>query len=218
MDHPGNPPSHPELLDLLAEEFAAMKFNVRAFLREVALSRTYQRSSELPAAADEPEPSAFAAAALRPLSPEQLALGMMQATGLADAERLALGKGGEAALFARLAPQVEPFVRTFGGPPGQPEGQAFQATLDQALFLTHGALIRGWLAPREGNLVARLQKLPEPAAVAEELYLSVLTRPPGAEEVREVAEYLRGREKDRPAALGELAWALLASAEFRFNH
>src|SRR5207247_490858 len=49
MDHPGNPPSHPELLDALADDIAARRFDVRGFLREVALSEAYQRSSELPA-------------------------------------------------------------------------------------------------------------------------------------------------------------------------
>ena len=46
MDHPGNPPSHPELLELLADDVAARKFDVRSLLRELALSQTYQRSSE----------------------------------------------------------------------------------------------------------------------------------------------------------------------------
>src|SRR5207248_1831128 len=48
MDHPGNRPSHPELLDLLADDIALRKFDMRGFLRELALSETYQRSSELP--------------------------------------------------------------------------------------------------------------------------------------------------------------------------
>src|SRR5207248_2868557 len=48
MDHPANPPSHPELLDLLADDLAAHKFDMRRFLRELALSRAYQRSSAGP--------------------------------------------------------------------------------------------------------------------------------------------------------------------------
>ena len=45
MSHDGNPPSHPELLDLLAAEVAAHQFDVRWLLRELVLSQTYQRSS-----------------------------------------------------------------------------------------------------------------------------------------------------------------------------
>src|SRR5262249_26721215 len=149
---------------------------------------------------------------------EQLTRALMQATGLTDAERQVQGaKADEAALHARLAGNYAPFVAAFAGAPGQPEGQGFEATLAQALFLRNGALVRSWLAPRPGNLTDRLGKLPA-AAVADELYLSVLTRPPGDEERREVADYLNVPPSERPAALEGLAWALLTSAEFRFNH
>jgi hypothetical protein len=218
LDHPGNPPSHPELLALLADEIAATNFDVRNFLREIALSQTYQRSSELPAGVTEVSPKSLAVARLKPLTPEQLARSLMQGTGLTDAERKALGKGAtEAALDAKLAGNVAPFVATFGGKPGQPQAN-LEATLDQALFLSNGKLVRGWLAPRAGNLTDRLAAMGEANAVAEELYLSVLTRMPTDEERREVADYLKGHAADRAAALRELAWALLASAEFRFNH
>jgi hypothetical protein len=217
MDHSANPPSHPELLTLLADEFAAMNFNIRAFLRELALSKTYQRSSELPPGAKERLPKLYLAANLKPLSPEQLAWSLMQATGLTDAERLALGKKlSEQTLHARLAGNVAPFVRMFGSRPGQP--QDFHATVEQALFVDNGPLLRGWLTPRTGNLTDRLLKLKNADAVSEELYLSVLTRRPSDEERKEIADYLKDRVKDRWAALQELEWALLASAEFRFNH
>ena len=48
LHHDDNPPVHPELLNMLASELAVMKFNVRAMLREIALSDTYQRSFQLP--------------------------------------------------------------------------------------------------------------------------------------------------------------------------
>ena len=49
LHHNANPPTHPQLLELLTDEFVAMKYDVRAFLRELALSQTYQRSIDLPA-------------------------------------------------------------------------------------------------------------------------------------------------------------------------
>jgi hypothetical protein len=217
LDHPANPPSHPQLLALLADEIGATKFDVRHFLREIALTKAYQRSSEPRAGAPEAEVTSLTTAHLKPLSPEQLAWALMQATGLTDAERKALGKGATEALHSRLGGNVAPFAATFGGKPGNPEG-SFEATLDQALFLVNGKLVRGWLAPRTGNLTDRLAQLKDAGAVAEELYLSVLTRMPTDEERKEVADYLKAPAADRAAALQELAWALLASAEFRFNH
>jgi hypothetical protein len=46
--HPYNPPSHPALLDLLAREFRTHGCDPRYLLREIALSKFYGRSCELP--------------------------------------------------------------------------------------------------------------------------------------------------------------------------
>ncbi len=219
MHHDDNPPSHPELLAALGDRFATAKFDVRTMLRELALSQTYQRSSLPPPSGEPPPAESFAVTSLKPLTPEQLAWSIMQATGLADHQRSALGaKLNEATLHDGLVGNVSPFVGTFAGPAGQPEGK-FQATLAQSLFINNGGQVRDWLAPRAGSLVDRLMKLNDPAAIADELYLSILTRPPTTEERAEVAEYLTDRGADqRAAAFQELAWALVASVEFRFNH
>jgi hypothetical protein len=218
LDHADNPPSHPQLLALLADDLAARKFDIKGFLRELALSKTYQRSSELPRGVKALPPDSFAVATLKPLSPEQLAWALMQATGLTDAQRKALGRNlSEQTLYQALAGNVAPFVAKFGGRPGKPEGQGFEATLDQTLFLANGPLLSGWMAARRGNLTDRLRGLAGDA-VAEELYVSVLTRRPSARERGDVAQYLKERAADRAAALEELVWALAASAEFRFNH
>ena len=216
LDHPSNPPSHPELLDLLTEEFAAHKFDVKWLLREIALSKTYQRSSEVPASLADAAPDRYLVAPLKPLSPEQLGYALLQATGQADAERVALGpKFTEAALDAKLAPRVAPFRNIFGARPGEPDSPS--ATLDQTLFLKHGGAVRGMIAPRAGNLADRLAKLSDPAVIADELFVSVLTRKPTDDEKKDVAALLK-KSPDRAAALAELVWALVASAELRFNH
>ncbi len=219
LDHDANPPSHPKLLELLAEDFSARKFDVKGFVKEIVLSQTYQRASEIPTGAKDVDPAAFAVYPLRPLTPEQLAWSMMEATGLVDAERKAKPKANEKAVFAKLATHVQAFVGLFGGQPGEPtDPTSFEATLDQTLFLDNGALLRDWLTPRPGSLTARLGTLKTAEAVADELYLSVLARLPSADERKEVAEFLGRREAERPSALQDLAWALVASAEFRFNH
>src|SRR5207247_110739 len=123
-----------------------------------------------------------------------------------------MGKKQNAALLqARLAPNVAVFVRAFGGPAGKAE--SFDARMDQALFLANGPTVRSWLVNRPGSLVGWLAKL-SGSALADELYLSVFTRLPDDEERRDVADFLA----QRPGAYADLAWALLASTEFRFNH
>ncbi len=177
-----------------------------------------------------------AVAVLKPLSPEQLAWSMMQASGVVDRERATVeaewvtnhptpdeatqasrGREIDRALSEKLNGAVQAFVARFAAAAGQPQ-QVFSATVDQALFLANGGEVRSWLAPTEGNLTDRVTKLTDPQQAAAELYLSVLTRAPSEQETTEVANVLAGREADRAVAVQELAWALFCSAEFRFNH
>lgn len=218
LNHAGNKPSHPELLDLLARHFAETRFDIKGLVRELVLTRTYQLSSIPPSPGAVPPPEAFAVAPLKPLRPAELAFAVMQAAGLLDAERLRLGaKADDKALQASLNSHVKPFVDSFARPPGHPES-GFEASLFQALFLGNGAEVNGLLTPRPGNLIDRLSKLTDADRLAEEMYLSLFSRRPTKEEAAQVAAFLKDRAKDRPAALQEMAWAMLASAEFRFNH
>jgi hypothetical protein len=217
MDHGNNPPSHPELLNELAAEFVKHKYDLKWLVREIALSDAYQRSSETPAGLDDPPADRYLIAIMKPLGPEQFAYAAMQATGHTDAERAALGaKWTEAQLDARLATRLGPF-RSMLGRGGDATADNFSATLDQTLFLKYGAAVRGLLTPRAGNLTDRLNKLTNPDAVAEELFAAVLSRRPTADEKKDVADALKNTT-DRGKTMNELVWALVASAEFRFNH
>ena len=219
FDHPANPPSNPELLQLLCDEFVARKFDVRYLIRELMLSEIYQRSSIPRSSRSAADDNPFACARLKALTPEQLAFSLMQATGHTDAEWKAQGaKGTEATVHAKLVEHARPIVHAFSGTPGQPEGQSFQATLDQALLLRNGGTVRNWLAPRTGDLADRLGKLTDERALTDELFLSVLTRLPMDDERQTVALCLNERPKQRAAAIQDLAWALVNSVEFRFNH
>ncbi len=209
LDHADNPPSHPELLDLLADEFVAHKYDVKWLLREIALTRTYGRSSVVPvAAADEPPADRYLVAALKPLTPEQMAYAVAAAVDQVDVDA--------PAAEVKLAGRVTQFRAAFAGPEGEPEDAA-APTLDQVLFVKHGPVLRDLTAAKPGSLAARVAAQADPAKAADELFVSALSRPPTAEEAADVAAAL-GRAKDRPAAAAELVWALIASGEFRFNH
>ena len=82
MHHSDNPPSHPELLDELATRLSSSEYDVKDFLRELALSATYQRSSFIPDGVD-PESlpaDSFAVANMKGLSLEQLFESLLVAT------------------------------------------------------------------------------------------------------------------------------------------
>lgn len=217
-DHDANPPSHPELLKMLSEEFVAGKHDVKALIRAIVLSDTYQRSSEAPKG-KEYDPKLFAVAPLKALTPEQFAWSLLQATGMIAAERKAQPKATDAAIYTKMTGLATPIVNLFGSQPGDPAfNQDFEATLDQTLFLSNGPTLRDWLTPRPGSLIDRVNAQKDGNLVAEELYLSILSRMPSAAERKEVADYLERRSANRLPALQDLAWALITSAEFRFNH
>ncbi|MFN0053048.1 MAG: DUF1549 domain-containing protein [Planctomycetales bacterium] len=223
LDHSENPPSHPLLLALLTEEAAARQLNLNSLIREIVLSQTYQRSSRKGSEPGAPEPldEQFAVAQLRPLTPAQLAWAMLQATGETDVHRLSLGdKLTEESLFAAQQGYEQRFMQLFGGEPGKPP-ESFESTTDQVLFLANDPAVGQFLTRKNGNLCDRLLKISEDNSpgIAEELYLSALTRMPTAEEIEEVRGYLAGQTGDpRVAAVQELIWALVTSSEFRFNH
>ena len=54
LHHRDNPPAHIELLELLAGELVANQFDVKSFLRQIALSEAYQRVCDLPDIQDDP--------------------------------------------------------------------------------------------------------------------------------------------------------------------
>jgi len=230
LDHTDNPPSHPLLLAMLTEEFARQQLDIRLFLREIALSKTYQRSSRRDEpgtagaqGAEKPQTndSQFAQALLKPLTPAQFAWSILQATGEADLNRQALGdKLTEAALHEKLVGYEQRFVQLFGGEPGHPR-EHFESTTDQVLFLANDPMVINLLKPRGGNLAERLLKMPEdnPGQIAEELFLSTLNRRPAAEDILDVTGLLAGQTGDaRSIAVQELIWATISSSEFRFNH
>ena len=228
--HAQNPPSHPKLVKLLMKEFAAHQFDVKWLIREIALSESYQRSSHLPEDVKTPEADRYQSAHPKAITPEQLLRAILKATG--NTERVhAIKSDPDAEKFDRrgyftgshheLPPSYEEvkavFMETFAQPAGQEEVE-FLPGLNKALFLMNDRLFLSWLQPHGNNLVARLSKLKKPEAIAEELYFTVLTRPPVKEEIQTVTEYLEKQNDRRTAALGDLAWSLLTSIEFRINH
>lgn len=234
LDHELNPPSHPELLDELARRFETTKYDTRGFMRELMRSRTYQLSSRRSAMTPEPPVEAFAVAALRPLSADQLAWSVLQATGRLSNHEQTAEKALQARepkafaatratfewkrqLYAGLDREISLLASRFHGPAGTPEGR-FEPTVNQALFLLNAPALVGAVQPSKNRLlvdVLAAEKSPED--VAERMYLNVLSRRPNAEEIAEVRQHLADR-KERALAVSELAAALLLSAEFRLNH
>jgi hypothetical protein len=184
-------------------------------------------------------------AALKPLMPEQLAASTMQATGYLlsrvqttaqgeidktpppqlaeegiseDEKNLRRAVALQAEVINQLRGAIDQFVLQYGGL----AGEEFQATVNQALFMGNSPMVNGWLTASGDNLVARLVAVESPQGIADEISLAIFARPSTPQEQQEIAEYLAADPDavagNRPAAMAEMVWAFLSSAEFRFNH
>jgi chemotaxis protein histidine kinase CheA len=210
----------------------------------LATARTNAESAKVAAdaarvKAAEDRAAAFAASPLKPLSPEQLCFAMLRVTGQYEnywkAEEAAMNSAAplpadaspeqvaarkvelEQKVYDKLKGNVPTFVSVYAPGAGQPQGDFF-ATADQALFTANGGAVLGWLGAGGGNLPERLNNQADPKAAAEDLYLTILARRPTDAETAEVTAYLAARPQEKAACVQELIWALLTSAEFRFNH
>jgi hypothetical protein len=207
--HAANPPTHPAVLDLLCETVVARRFDIKALLRELALTEAYQRSSLIPEGSEPPPLESYRFAREKRLLAEQL----MQSLRVANGPRIRSAE--------TQAPDQEKllaaFVKAFANVPQDPEID-FSPSLKSALFVMNDPLVLDCLTPRPDHLVSRLSQQTDPAALADELYRCVLIRPPTEEERQTVIEYLAPNSDRRLPAVTNLVWALLASTEFCLNH
>jgi hypothetical protein len=216
--HEGNPPSHPELLNYLADDLAAHQFDLRYLIRSVCNSQTYQRSSRYPANLPRPAEATYAVGAVRPLSLHQLANSLMVAAGYFETFKMAVDaktRADPSALRARFEGQylgrLSSLVTNLDS-----GGEPYQPGVREALFQANSPEFAGFVAV--GGLGKRLALLKDDAALVREAYLCTLSRLPAREEEERMRQYLRARPDRRAVACEQLVWALITSSEFRFNH
>jgi hypothetical protein len=211
--HSANPPSHPELLAWLARDTAMHGYDLRRLIRGLVLSRAYSRSSRWDGDLA-PRPSLYAVAAVRPLTPMQLAASLRMAT--TDPANLPASLKPEE-LETRINATEESaraLAKSFAT-----SGGDSQIGVAEALLFSNGRTIPGeLLSDRAGMLVGRLNQTAAPADRIDLAVRNVLSRPPDDDELRILGAYLAQRT-DRPEeACRQIIWALLTCAEFRFNH
>jgi hypothetical protein len=209
--HSANPPSHPDLLRWLARDLVEHRYDLRRLVRGLVLSNAYARASRWDGETSQPADKLFAVARTRPLTPMQLAASLRLAA--ADPQSFPADRAGLEKRVEDLERSAERLAGLFPQP-----GDNFQVGVGEALLFANNAGLQKELLEGPGSLPARLQKEPDLERRADLAVRTVLGRPAQAEEVRALADYLR-RRPDRPeAACRQVVWALLTSAEFRFNH
>ncbi len=196
-----NEPSHPALFNALTAGFVAHNYDLRWLIREIVSSEAYQLSSKGPGHLALPE--WFERARVRPLSAEELLNVLRVATGWTE---------------AKLPSTMTEYVIRYFGEPTNGLGD-FQPGLGEHLFLNNASHIRQMITSRKASLAEALNNAKTPLNErVDRLFVTVLTRRPTPKE-REILGKHLSTPNVKPEALAEEAiWALLNTAEFRFNH
>ncbi|VTR98485.1 Uncharacterized protein OS=Planctomyces maris DSM 8797 GN=PM8797T_28914 PE=4 SV=1: PSCyt2: PSD1: PSD1 [Gemmata massiliana] len=198
-----NKPSHPELLDELAQALADADFDLKFLLRAVCLTKAYQRTSAQthPSQAD---PRHFSRAGVKGMTGEQLYDSLALATGYRE-------PGGRSTARERFLTQF-----ALRGPATEPE-----TSITQALALMNGRFLNLVTSAAGSPTLVAACETPgmTPPERIEVLYVAALGRKPTVKELERMAKFVALGGTDRQAErLSDVFWVLLNSAEFRLNH
>lgn len=216
-----NPPSNPELLKFLADDFLAHKFDMKHAIRQMVTSQVYQLSSQ-PTPDNEHDRQNYARFYARRMIAEVFLDSVNQAVGVRDRFN---GVGTSArAIDLPHENFGSYFLDAFDRPKRVTACECERspgATLAQVLLLANSDEIENKLASGDGK-IGKFFAVPEKDRrplkdLIEELYLGSLSRLPSSDELNTATKYLDG-ESDKRQAVEDLLWTLLNSKEFMFNH
>lgn len=210
-DH--NAPSHPELLDDLADEFIAAHFDVKHLVRCICLSDAYQRTSRVGSPADSARIEAlFGRMTVKALTPEQLhdaLCATLEETNLTD-PALPVKKPNP-----KAPPPPSPrttFIGAFRNPSEGDDPLELKLGVPHALKLMNQRNFNSG-----GGVVARLMRDdPSPDEVLEGLFLAALSRRPSDAERSQFRSFVEAQPAPREA-YARVLWVLINSSEFQLN-
>ena len=215
-----NPPSNPDLLEALASGFIDSGYDLKALIRLICQSQTYQLASTTNEhnATDRKNFSRYYP---RRLNAEVL-LDAIDTVTDSSSEFPGLHKKARAIQIPDSGERVKvPFLNLFGRPEGASACECERtsvANLSQSLHLLNSPEIQGKLANgRAKSLAEDTERSPEEKI--RQLYLLAFSREPTAVEITRGMEHLKKHDKDaKQGAYEDILWALVNTKEFMFNH
>ena len=226
-----NPATNPELLDALAKHFIESDFDLKAVIRVITQSQTYQLSA-MPNEHNAVDRQNFSHFYPKRLQAEVLLDSIDMLTG-AKTDFADLPAGTRAiSLPDNSYNRAAPFLKVFGRPEGASvcECERVQSSsLAQSLHLMNSAEVKGKLA-FAGGRADRLSKSEAPVAeTIREIYLAAFNREPSGEELSIAEDHIVKERLDaagkpidpavaKKLAYEDLLWAILSTKEFLYNH
>ena len=214
-----NPPTDPELMDALADDFIKSGYDLKRLVKLLASSRAYDRSS-LPTGLNAKDRQSYARYYPRRLSAEVLLDALNEVIGTTE-KFASLPKG-----FRATQLPDEGFNSYFLDIFGRPKRESVcecerisEANLSQRLHLLNSAEIEAKLGDGSNRITRWLaDKRPE-AEKLDELYRACFARVATDDERDVCLAHLRKKAEEGKARQGveDLVWSLVNSKDFLFN-
>ncbi len=208
-----NPPSHPEVLNLLAKQFVAHNYDLKFLVRTITATRVYQTTSRQ-THESQSDPNQFARAALRGLTPEQFFDSLAEAVGYYQPYRT-----------------DNPFVIDGDTPRGRflelfrDENESplmKETTILQALAMMNGEFIDDATTLDNSQTLRAIADFPLMTndEKLDTLFLAAFSRRPAESELATFSKFIAdgGTMGDPKSAMADVFWAMLNSSEFLLNH
>jgi hypothetical protein len=224
---PHKPPSHPEVLSLLAQQFVTQGHDFRKLFRWVTLSEAYGLSSSLPnktaktaTKVDDPDAAhtpLFSRFYMRQMRPEELYESLQVATRAAQETAGSFTAEGFAAMEQRKTRWLQQFTIAYGTDE-KDETTTFNGSITQTLMMWNGELVSQATSGGKGTFLQQVAASNQkPAMKIQQLFMAAFGRRATKSELDMAEKLWQARQGDSLAALQDLWWALLNSGEFIFN-
>lgn len=226
-----NPASNEALLTAAAEHVVKARFDLKQLVRAILRSETYQRSS-IPLDGNRDEEKYLSRYYPRRLMAEVLLDSIDQALGTittfdevafpgADKQKTDFYEKGTRAIGLYDAAVNSYFLKTFGRNPREITCEcerSNESSMVQVLHLSNGETLNPKLAD-EQNLIGRMMADDaDDRAIIKALFVAALSRHPNEPELKTLLSIRDEYGDDRATALQDVAWSILTSSEFTFNH
>lgn len=213
-----NPPTNEPLLDWLAKDFVAHHYDLKHLMRTIMSSHIYQLSS-LPNDTNIADLKNYSRSYRRRLPAEVLLDAVNDVTE--TSEDFTSTPQGSRATQTWNHKLTSEFMDAFGRPNASAEcpcERDAKPSVVQALHLMNSTKLQGKLVEERGRVIRLAKSQQTPDQIVEELYLACFSRKPTSEESAIASKAIPAAGDKRQAAIEDVLWALLNSAEFVFNH
>ena len=227
-----NPESNPALMAYLSSYLVENRYDLRALMRQIMNSQTYQRSS-IPREGNQADRKFFSHYYPKRLMAEVIHDAIATVTSVpSEFNKIAFlgGDRNDTKFYPKGTKAIQlydssvesNFLKTFGRNQRRITCECERSdepSIIQALHLSNGETLNNKLAEKGGVVDQLMEQFPQDnPALVRAAYLRTLCRYPTSDEQQAIAAELDRNAQDRHTAIEDLLWSLMTSREFLFNY